>query len=231
MFHTTLQREWRKYSKSIYKLSGNGGVDYTLADGDSKGGRGQYSTLNGKEIGMGTKEPELATKRKHGKATTTRKQGGIKRKSIGDQRKIRQAFRPVACEILTDVLQILVPRLFVPLNLRVTLITLYQGPPTPGDSIPAASPRRMSRGATPGGRVSGPPRASFGPTCTPTGPIGPRLAPLWPPLVPIWAACGPHWALFGPRWPPFGPHLCPIGLIWGADKAQFEPQSSLLIMS
>ena len=28
---------------------------------------------------------------------------------------IRQAFRPVACEILTDVLQILVPRLFVPL--------------------------------------------------------------------------------------------------------------------
>ena len=52
--------------------------------------------------------------------------------------KIRQAFRPVACEILTDVLQILVPRLFVPLNLRVTLVTLYQGPPTPGDSILAA---------------------------------------------------------------------------------------------
>ena len=48
----------------------------------------------------------------------------------------------MACEILTDVLQILVPRLFVPLNLRVTLVTLYQGPPTPGDSIPAASLRR-----------------------------------------------------------------------------------------
>ena len=74
---------------------------------------------------------------------------------------IRQAFKPVACEILTDVLQILVPRLFVPLNLRVTLVTLYQGPPTPGDSIPAASLRRpcgvlaavlrrMSCGASPG---------------------------------------------------------------------------------
>ena len=141
---------------------------------------------------------------------------------------IRQAFRPRACEILTDVLQILVPRLFVPLNLRVTLVTLYQGPPTPGDSIPAASPRRprgvpaasprrpcgvpaasprrMSCGATPGGRLLGLLWASFGPTCAPTGPIGPRLGPLWPPLVPIWAACGPHWR-------PFGPHFCPIGLI------------------
>ena len=48
----------------------------------------------------------------------------------------------MACEILTDELQILVPRLFVPLNLRVTLVTLYQGPPTPGDSIPAASLQR-----------------------------------------------------------------------------------------
>ena len=47
----------------------------------------------------------------------------------------------MACEILTDELQILVPRLFVPLNLRVTLVTLYQGPPKPGDSIPAASSR------------------------------------------------------------------------------------------
>ena len=55
--------------------------------------------------------------------------------------KIRQAFRPQACEILTDELQILVPRLFVPLNLRVTLVTLYQGPPTPGDSILAVSLR------------------------------------------------------------------------------------------
>ena len=54
---------------------------------------------------------------------------------------IRQAFRPQACEILTDELQILVPRLFVPLNLRVTLVTLYQGPPTPGDSILAVSLR------------------------------------------------------------------------------------------
>ena len=54
---------------------------------------------------------------------------------------IRQAFRPQACEILTDELQILVPRLFVPLNLRVTLATLYQGPRTPGDSIPAVSSR------------------------------------------------------------------------------------------
>ena len=55
--------------------------------------------------------------------------------------KNRQAFRPQACEILTDELQILVPRLFVPLNLRVTLVTLYQGPQTPGDSILAVSSR------------------------------------------------------------------------------------------
>ena len=40
----------------------------------------------------------------------------------------------MACEILTDVLHILVPRLIVPLNLRVTLVTLYQGAPMPGDS-------------------------------------------------------------------------------------------------
>ena len=54
---------------------------------------------------------------------------------------IRQAFRPQACEILTDELQILVPRLFVPLNLKVTLVIFYQGPPTPGDSILAVSLR------------------------------------------------------------------------------------------
>ena len=41
------------------------------------------------------------------------------------KKEIRQAFRPQAYEILTDELQILVPRLFVPLNLRVLLITLY----------------------------------------------------------------------------------------------------------
>ena len=37
--------------------------------------------------------------------------------------------RPAACEILTEVLQILVARLLVPPNLKVTLFTLYQGPP------------------------------------------------------------------------------------------------------
>ena len=126
---------------------------------------------------------------------------------------IRQCFKTVAREILTDVLQILVPRLFVPLNLRVTLITLYQGPPTPGDSIPAASLRRPCGNLTADVVWRAPRRAtfgaslgSFGPTCAPTGPIGPRLGALWPPLTPIRAACGPQWL-------PFGPHFCPIGLI------------------
>ena len=50
---------------------------------------------------------------------------------------VRQAFRPVAYEILTDVLQIVVPRFFVALNQRVTL----PGTPTPEDSLPAVSLR------------------------------------------------------------------------------------------
>ena len=43
--------------------------------------------------------------------------------------KIRQAFRPQACEILTDVLQVLVPRLFVPPNVRSNFS--YSLPRTP----------------------------------------------------------------------------------------------------
>ena len=104
---------------------------------------------------------------------------------------IRQAFRPVACEILTDELQILVPRLFVPLNLRVTLATLYQGSPTPGDSIPAVYPR-CPRGV---------PAVSLrrnvvwcDPLCATCCLIwahvvtmGPDLGRLWIPLVSTWA--------------------------------------------
>ena len=96
---------------------------------------------------------------------------------------IRQAFRPVACEILTDVLQILVPRLFVPLDLRVTVVTLYQGPPTPGDSIPAASPRRP-RGVPAADVVWRDPRRTT---------FGASLGLIWPHLRPN----GPHWASFG----------------------------------
>ena len=145
--------------------------------------------------------------------------------------KIRQAFRPRACEILTDVLQILVPRLFVPLNLRVTLVTLYQGPPTPGDSIPAASSRRP-RGVLAADVVWRDPRwATFGAS----------LGLIWPHLRPN----GPHWASFGPLVAAVGPHLgrmsAPWASIWAPfmphwahlkpSKVQFGSQSSLLIMS
>ena len=63
----------------------------------------------------------------------------------------------MACELLINVLLILVHRLFVPLNLRVTLVTLYQGPPTPGDSIPAASSRRPCGVTAAESRVARPP--------------------------------------------------------------------------
>ena len=73
-------------------------------------------------------------------------------------------FRPQVREILTDVIQILVPRLFVPLNLKVTLVSLYQGSQAPGEAslwcpcgVTAVSLRSpcggMSCGATPGGRL------------------------------------------------------------------------------
>ena len=60
-------------------------------------------------------------------------------------------------EILTDVLQVLVPRLFIPQKLRVTLVTLYRGPQTPGDSILTVSLRYL-RGVPPAEcRVARPP--------------------------------------------------------------------------
>ena len=125
-------------------------------------------------------------------------------------RKIRQAFRPVACEILTDVLQILVPRLFVPLNLRVTLVTLYQGPPTPGN---IASPRQSCGGC----RVARPPAGDF------WGFFGPHLAPPAPqraPLGLVWAPCGRRWSPFEPHVGPIGVHLGPISAPLGSFEAK-----------
>ena len=92
----------------------------------------------------------------------------------------------------------------------------------------------------------------FGSTWAPFGlhlaPFGAHMGLIWPHLCPN----GPHWASVGPLVAAVGPHLgrmwTPLGSIWtplasiwtpfvphwahlGADKAQFEPQSSLLIMS
>ena len=95
---------------------------------------------------------------------------------------IRRAFKPVAREILTDVLQILVPRLFVPLNLRVTLVTLYQGPQTPGDSILAVSLRCPRGGPAAERRVVRPPEGYL---FSHLGPCGHHRSPLGPHVDPI----------------------------------------------
>ena len=102
---------------------------------------------------------------------------------------IRQAFRPQACEILTDVLQILLPRFFVPLNIRVTLVTLYQGLPTPGDSTLAVSPRCPRGVLAAECRVARPP-------------VGDLFSHL--------GRCGHHGSPLRPHADPIGLHLGPI---------------------